>query len=182
MKKALLVLVGAGLAASAQATVVTFDDLTGAGAVPAGYGGVASWGGWNYYDSDQPPYNAASPFTRIYSGSETRISFGGDVVFAGAYFAGYGNDDGVGAANLEWRMWNNNVLVATSGVIDPSGTPTFLASGYGGAVDEVSVGLVNDGGLGYGYFVVDNFTYDIPAPSSALALSVLGLAGLRRRR
>ena len=125
-----------GLAATAHATVVNFDDLVGDGAVPAGYGGVSDWGSWLFYDDIQPPYNPASGAQRIYDvpGAPTLISFGGDRIFNGAYFAGFGVDDNTGAGNVHFELYNDSVLVWTSASLDPSDAPTFLASGYGGLV------------------------------------------------
>ena len=82
-KLILLAMAVVGVASQAAATVIDFDDLVGSGGVPPGYAGFASWGGWNYYDSSQPPYNPHSGLTRVYVGDEasSHILVGSDIVF-----------------------------------------------------------------------------------------------------
>jgi hypothetical protein len=172
-------------AAAAQATVVSFDDLTGGGGLVAnGYGGVNWNGNWTWYDRPQPPYNALSPATRIFSSYDppkpgdvegSSFSFSGDVIFNGAYFAGDG--DGV----IQFALYNDGGLVATSGTLTTSSTPTFLSSGYAGAVDQVAV-------RGRKSYVMDDVTFNataVPEPESyallLAGLGVLGFIGKRRR-
>ena len=165
-------------AAGANATVVTFDDLVGSGSLTT-YAGI-NWapGSWNFYDSVQPPYNPASNFERVYDfTSNGEFDFSGPVVFNGASFAGYAS------ATVQFQLSLGGSVVWTSGTLAPSGTPTFLASGYSGLVDKVEVLSPQPD-----FFVMDNVTYNggaVPEPATwALMLGGFGLAGvtLRRRR
>lgn len=172
------------------ATVVTFDDLAGNGTVADGYGGVNWGGGWFYYDVEQPPYTASSPFTRVYHQGSNSLSFIDDVVFVGAVFSGYGPNDGTNFSGISFELLLNGVTVATSASLGASSIPTFLASGYSGLVDQVRVlgGLDSADTRNFGYFVMDDVTYisAVPVPASLplllSGLGVVGLIGLRRKQ
>ena len=186
--KTLLALASLAFVAStstAQAATLTFDDLTGSGTLADGYGGI-NWGGdWGYFDFPQPPYTPNSPNERIYSPNTGSGEYSFDFVtpnhtFLGAYFSG------VSTATVFFNLYNDGLLVWTSGSLDPSSTPTFLASGYGGVVDRVGVfSAEND------FYVMDDVTFDttlpepipepIPEPASMLLLAT-GIAGAALRR
>jgi hypothetical protein len=98
------------------------------------------------------------------------------VRFDGAYFAG------LDFSTATFQLYNSGSLVATSGTLIPSSTPTFLASGYTGLVDEVRVSLAS-----VGYIVMDNVTYNtdietVPEPSTILGLGVLGFGAFCQRK
>ena len=143
-------------------TVVTFDDLPD-GTVPDGYGGI-NWGGvWTAYSEPQYPYTPESSPSRVYTpqtgAGEYTFSFvTPGQVFDGAYFAGNSS------ATVYFDLYYNSSLVWTSASLDPSDTPTYLASGYSGPVDTVGVySASND------FYVMDNVTYgtaSVPEPSS----------------
>ena len=166
-------------AAPAFATVLNFDDIASDGAVPAAYGGL-DWtsAGWTVFSQPQAPYTAHSGDGRIASGflaedASSRIGFGQLAQFDGAWVAGQQG------ATLSFQLYLNGALVHESAVLDPSATPSFLASGYAGWVDSVVVHSSN-----HGEFVLDDlsFTAAVPEPQTALLLAggLLALA-LRRR-
>jgi PEP-CTERM motif len=169
--------------ASAKAgskTVVTFDDLSGQALVPNGYGGINWNGNWTYYGFSQPPFNPESAPNRVYDlpGGGNSFNFVTPHVFDGAYFAG------ISAATVTFELFNGVTLVATSGTLAPSGTPTFLASGYSGLVTSVEV--ISPGP---DEFVMDNVTYGTgtsatPEPSTFLLFGtgLLGSLGMLRRK
>ncbi len=162
---------------NAGTVVVNFDDLIGSALVPDGYGGI-DWGGqWEYYDSDQPPYNPSSPPDRVYDWvTEGQFSFLAPTVFDGAWFAGYS------FATVQFNLYLSGVLMASSGVLSPSDVPTFLGSGYAGLVDKVGVLSPSPD-----FFVMDDVTYQSSIPEPATLSLVGGAVGLlafvvRRRR
>ena len=103
-----------------------------------------------------------------------RAYFPSLVRFDGAYFAG------IESSTVTFQLYNSGSLVATSGTLIPSSTPTFLASGYIGLVDEVRV--VSDA-----FRAMDNVTYNtdietVPEPSTILGLGLLGLGAFCQRK
>ena len=166
--------------AAAQTTVVNFEDLSGQAALPATYGGI-EWlgGGWHHYDFAQYPYTASSGVQRAYRHS-TLNQFGfvaGTATFGGAWFAG--------STHVHFQLYLGGELVHTTGVLDLSGTPTFLASGFAGEVDMVEV-LTGSGG----HWVIDDVTYGVaaatvtPEPGTVLlmATGLVAVGGIARRR
>ena len=181
----LISLAAAGTAQAAQ-VVVDFDDLVGDNIlVPDGYGGINWDSNWIYYGFDQFPYTPESTPNRVYpnfgkwpvgSASVPFFYFPSLVRFDGAYFAG------LDFSTATFQLYNSGSLVATSGTLIPSSTPTFLASGYTGLVDEVRVSLAS-----VGYIVMDNVTYNtdietVPEPSTILGLGLLGFGAFCQRK
>jgi hypothetical protein len=166
------------LTAAAQATVVNFDDLSGEGLVPDGYGGI-NWGGaWTHYDQEQDPYFPQSPAQRVYpTNNEPTALFSfvnPDRVFQGAWFSGF-------MESVSFRLFNDGMLVHTSSSLVPTAAPGFLASGYGGPVDEVEVVSAAN------FWVMDDVTYDatvVPEPASVclIGAGAVGLFVVRRRK
>ena len=188
--KLFLTLAAMGIAVGqVHANVVTFDDLIGSGTLANGYGGINWDGHFNYYDSPQSPYNPASGLERAYPNynapgvpgvgvhADNFFSFPTPTVFDGAFFSGYGF-----GGPVFFDLYNGATLVSTSGSLFPTGTSTFLSSGYSGLVTSVGVNSAT------GYAVMDNVTYQghaVPEPSSfaLLGLGGIGLAiGAYRRR
>ncbi|MCK9689007.1 PEP-CTERM sorting domain-containing protein [Scleromatobacter humisilvae] len=178
-----LLLAAAGLAVApfVSATVLTFDDLAGDDFVPANYGGLDwSAGDWFAFGDAQPPFSAHSGSMRIASGfgdadAATAIGLGDGRTFQGAWFAGYEDVD------VSFKLYEHGALVATSATLATSATPTWLASGYAGLVDEVIVSSADQGG-----FVLDDLTFSaaVPEPASTalLACGLVALAAVARRR
>jgi hypothetical protein len=97
-------------------------------------------------------------------------------VFNGAYFAGYST------ATVTFDLYNGATLVWTSSTLAPSGTPTWLASGYSGLVTSVDVVSPQPD-----FFIMDDFTYNgtsTPEPGTLglLATGAFGALGVIRRR
>lgn len=165
---------------AASATVLTFDDIGRDGAVPLNYGGLDwSAGGWSVFAGAQDPYTPHSGSYRATTGfdaidAETRIRFKAPTTFQGAWFSGL---DG---ATVTFQLYSGSQLVATSATLDPSATPTFLASGYAGLVDSVVISSPYQAS-----FAMDDFTFAqaVPEPGSyALMLAGLGAVTLVMRR
>jgi hypothetical protein len=177
----------AALPASAATTIVlNFDDLTGdAIPMPAVYEGVR-FQDFTYYDEPSDEYPAKSGLTALYSnydrnkpgtGSTSIFSFDEAVRFDGAWFAGH--------LGVIFELYRDGQRVHSSNSLLLDNTMQFLASGYGGLVDEVRL-YGNSGN-----WVMDDLTYTtgvttgVPEPTSwAMLILGFGAAGtvLRRRR
>jgi hypothetical protein len=165
----------------ASATVLTFDDITSDDFVSANYGGLDwSAGDWFAFGGEQAPFTPHSGDVRITSGfgdpdAATAIGLGAGKTFQGAWFAGYED------VSVTFELYEHGALVATSSTLATSATPTWLASGYNGLVDEVIVSSADQGG-----FVLDDFTFSaaVPEPASTalMACGLLALVAVARRR
>lgn len=164
---------------SAMATVLSFDKLAD-GVLPFSYGGLDwSAAGWTVFATPAAPYTPHSGAGRVATGfmaedAASVIRFSQTANFDGAYFAG------LGGAVLSFELYLGGQIVHTSATLDPSATPSFLASGYAGLVDAVRVKSAN-----HGEFVMDDFTFTqaVPEPQSyALLLAGLLLVGAATRR
>ena len=165
----------------ASATVLTFDDITSDDFVPAHYGGLDwSAGDWFAYGDAQAPFTPHSGDVRITTGfgdadAASTIGLGAGKTFQGAWFAGFED------VAVTFKLYDQGSLVATSSTLATSATPTWLASGYGGLVDQVVVSSADQAG-----FVMDDFTFSaaVPEPGSAALMvgGLLALAAVGRRR
>lgn len=180
VKRVISGLLGAAALASAPASaeVVSFDGLRNAGPMPAVYRDIAWEQGWYYLTSAFPPFNAHSSPTRLFSdAAEKSFTFlDGDKIFKGAWFAGY--------YYVSFNLYNDGMLVHSSPVLEMfgAGPAQFLASGYKGFVDTVTVVGVT------GAYVMDDVTFrgEVPEPgmpelfiAGMLAAAVLNV-GLRK--
>jgi hypothetical protein len=164
----------------ASSTVLNFDNLTGAGDMPAGYGGF-DWTSWFFYDQDQPgvPYFANSPDTRLTALSNfNKISRVTPFVFEGAWISG------VASATVHYQLWLGGAVVANLPSFHPNNAvSTWQPSSYAGNVDTVVV--IGNDAPSVNHFVIDDFTYSavsaVPEPVSA-ALIMGGLAVLLAAR
>ena len=197
MNRSLQALAAAALATTvtaAAAIELTFDDLAGTVGFTAPYQGfVVNYaegprgigcncaGSWFWSDNNPgvAPYYK-SPFTSLstdyelirgsyfYGESLPITPVHGPVRFDGAWFTS------VFEIQIRFHLYYHDAAVANSEfLILPAVRPAvFLASGYAGPVDKITV-------EGYqGYFAMDNFTYaPVPEPSS-YALMIAGVLGL----
>lgn len=163
------------LAAPCAARILHFDDLAGTGTL-AQYGGL-DWTGWQFADSVNAPYTAASGSTRLFNVSNDN-GFGSTTPFTfhGARFAGY--------ATVQFNLFYQHQLVGVSGALGTSDVPAFLGSGYSGLVDRVNISADLPQ-----YFVMDDVSINgpgvsqVPEPGSlVLAGGALGVMVLLRRR
>lgn len=172
-----LLLASAGWAA-ADTTVLGFDDIGSAGALPALYGGV-NWAGssWVVFDGPQAPYTPHSGEWRVAtdfgsSDAASAIRFVEPSVFVGAWFSGFSD------ATVTVQMYLGGTLVATSPSLAPAETPSFLASGYAGLVDRLVFTSPQQA-----FYAMDDFTFEaspVPEPQAWLMLAT-GFAGLALR-
>ena len=181
MKKSFLLFAALLVFASyAAATDCNFDSFSGSGTVPDGYCGI-TWGGvWTYYDGTQFPYTPFSPPERVYTpasgAGEYTFTLDSPAVFQGAYFSGYD------FATVYFNLYDSShTLLWTSASLSPTDVPTWLASGYSGAVSIVGVYSADND-----FYVMDDVTYgtSVPEPGSIalFATGALGALGVIRRR
>ncbi|MEF7616088.1 PEP-CTERM sorting domain-containing protein [Aquincola sp. MAHUQ-54] len=166
--------------ASAASTVLTFDALTEVDYLPAGYGGL-DWSAstWTSFDGSGAAYAPHSGGTVVTLGwgatdADSLVRFGQAVTFEGAWFSGYTEGD------VTFKLYYQGALVGTSATLAASATPSFLASGYAGLVDAVSISST-----GHAFYAMDDFTFTtaVPEPETyALMLAGLGAVGLAARR
>jgi hypothetical protein len=151
---------------SAKATTLTFDDLHGAGAMPAGYAGLTWDPQWNYYDAPQPPYNPSSGATRLYTHNFGGwIKFGSDVTFNGSWVASSN-----AGQQMYWEGYQDGVKLFES-IHLAGGAQQYINVNWAG-VDEVR--FVS---TAYDFFIIDDLSFTTSVPDSAPTALLFGLAG-----
>ena len=197
MNRSLQALAAAALATTvmaASAVELTFDDLAGSEGFTAPYQGfvftysqgprgvgcncAGSWY-WSDDNSGVAPYYK-SPFTSLstdyefirgipkYGESLPITTVAGPIRFDGAWFTS------IDVIEIRFHLYYHGADVAQSNflLLPPDNPAVFLASGYAGPVDKITV-------EGYqGYFAMDNFSYaPVPEPGT-YAMLMAGLLGL----
>jgi hypothetical protein len=167
----------------ASADVLGFDDIADDGFVPTNYGGLDwSSSSWIAFSAAQDPYAAHSGEGRIAtdfgsSDADSTIRFVTDSVFDGAWFSGYGD------AAVTFLLYLDGALVGSSATLAPTGSASFLASGYAGLVDTVVVSSSLQA-----FYAMDDFTFHapvaaVPEPQTwALMFAGLGIVAIARRK
>jgi hypothetical protein len=189
---ALLFSLGLGSAISAQAAVITFDDLPAAEleAIPNGYNGF-TWGdsfltNVSYVHKDTIPGTGFE--TGVVSGDYAAFNFlattsiisGEQFDFNGAYLTAAWND----GLNIEVTGFLNNLALFTKTIVVSTQQAQWFDFNFLG-INSLSLrawgGTSTDGTVGNDFFVIDNFTFNEPTSvpeSSSLALLLLGAAGI----
>jgi len=188
----LLLSLGLSAAATTQAAVITFDDLTATelDAIPAGYHGF-NWGAShmvnvNYFHKDLLPNTGFE--NGVVSGDYAAFNFlattstitGDQFDFNGAYLTAGWND----GLNIEVTGFLNNLALFTKTVVVNTQQAQWFDFNFFGinalslrAWGGVSIDPANGGEM----FIMDNFTYNEPTAvpeSSSLILLLLGVAGI----
>lgn len=183
-----------GTAMMAEATVVTFDDLSGITPIANGYNGL-NWN--NIYSLDTSTYQASGYVNGVVSpvnvafngfGSPGTISSATAFDFNGAYFTAAWNT----GLNINLEGYNGATLLYSQTIVVDPWAPTYFTFNYMGITSLYlnSYGGVDAGfGGGVTHFAMDNFTFNqqanptpTPEPSTMLLLGsgVLGLVAARR--
>lgn len=177
--------------ASAQATVLTFDDLpVNEAPIPNGYGGL-NWSNMYYLNTfNLATYYPTNGYTNgTVSGDYVALNAGGNMAvtsgaapfdFTGAYFTGAWNN----GLNINILGYNGVTLLYNTTVIVDTYSPTWFQFDYFGVTDLVfsSFGGVSAAGYGGYQFAMDNFTFNqqpTPTPEpGTIALVGAGILGL----
>lgn len=163
-------------------TVLTFDDIVvpsqfAVVELPTNYGGI-SWGAeFGVFSRNQFPYGPRSAPNSVVTdrlpnqGTLPTFRFLSPVVFEGVWVSG--------SDIVSLILMFEGAPVAYSPSVNTSYPATYLATGYSGLVDSVSIIGTNGG------YALDNLTFtsaSVPEPSSTMLLSIPILALVLARR
>jgi len=186
MKKILLtsVILALSLSATANAAVLTFDDISNTTAyegIANGYGGL----NWNMQVINKDYHPGSGYDLGTVSGNYTAWHYqpanvsitSGTFDFTGAYFASAWNST-MGIVLEGWsagsQLFSDTINVVNTG-------PTWFGANYLG-IDELRITSLGD------QFVMDNFTYnesvsEVPVPAAVwlMGSGLLGLMGFSRK-
>ena len=193
MRKALLVAAAAALAAVPPAgaqTVIDFESFMPCDNARPNVGVIGSadfMRQWTCYPFPQPNFTPRSGTNRIYAVSGGANAPTGSfrfttlATFGGAWFSGEAPSPITAATTVTFELFLGGSLVATSAALEVSPTPQFLASGYAGPVDMVTVSGSST------RYVMDDVAFAVlappePATAALLAGGLAALGGVARRR
>lgn len=176
-----------GLTSIANATVLTFEDLTNSEAapIPAGYGGFNWDSGWYLYNDDIYPNPAHSGHYGIVNnfGNDPlglQISSDSSFDFNGAWVSGWSFNSPQVLKAQGFDQFGN-LLAETAWLEIAVGVNSYLQADFAG------VYRVNF--VGGQYFTIDDFTFNenqkpVPEPASIFLIGtgIVGLMGARRRK
>lgn len=160
----------------ASAAVLNFDDIVGPdgfAAVPGNYGGLDwSASGLNVFTAEGAPFTPHSGLGQVTTDwidggpIASTIRFLAPTVFNGAWFSGYED------SSVSFDLYFAGQLVASSALLQLSGTSAFLDAGWDEAIDSV---VVRTGAQGS--YAMDDFTFVDPAEVPEPGMPALLLAG-----
>lgn len=193
MRKGLFVAVAATLAAvqpAAAQTVIDFESYSPCDNVRPNVGVIGNadfMNQWTCYGFPQPNFIPHSGTNRIYAVSgganATTGSFGftAPTTFQGAWFSGVAPSATFDPTTVTFELFLGGIPVATSAGLVVAPTPQFLASGYAGLVDLVTVAGTST------RYIMDDVTFGTlvtpePATAALVAGGLVALVGVSRRR
>jgi hypothetical protein len=181
------------IAGAANATVLTFDDITlGSSYVPIGSTTATNYMGFTFdtrwfvgNTSTSSSYaNAAHSGTQYFSNgnnvNDLTVSNASAFTFNGAWFAAPTHSSPADWINIT-AFGAGNTLIGSTGNVAINGTEQFVATNF---ANVRSLKITRGGG----WFTMDDFTFnqaaDVPEPASValFGLAFLGLAAARRRK